>query len=57
MDSQFENLRSKLINQEKAYTIFQLDDLPGAQPLYWQKLPFSIRVLLEGVLRNINHET
>ena len=57
MDSQFENLRSKLINQEKAYTIFQLDDLPGAPPLYWQKLPFSIRVLLEGVLRNINHET
>ena len=57
MDLQFENSRSKLINQEKAYTIFQLDNLPGAQPLYWQKLPFSIRVLLEGVLRNINHET
>jgi len=57
MDSHFENIKGKLIDQEKVYTIFQLDNLPGAQPLYWQKLPFSIRVLLEGVLRNINHET
>ena len=56
MDSHFENLKGKLIDQEKEYTIFQLDNLPGVQPLYWQKLPFSIRVLLEGVLRNINHE-
>jgi aconitate hydratase len=57
MDSHFENIKGKLIDQEKVYTIFQLDNLPGAQPLYWQKLPFSIRVLLEGVLRNINDET
>lgn len=35
------------------YNIKKLDGLPED---YWQRLPFSIRILLEGVLRNMDHK-
>ncbi len=34
------------------YTIYQLEDLPGATRTKLRHLPYSIRILLEGVYRN-----
>ena len=57
MISEANKVKSILIDKEKSYTIYRLDGLPGMKPLYWQKLPFSLRILLEGVLRNYNQNT
>jgi aconitate hydratase len=39
------------------YSIFSIQNIPGLPDNYVDRLPFSIRVLLEGVLRNINGDT
>lgn len=39
------------------FIIYPIQNLSGLPEKYWERLPFSIRVLLEGVIRNINGET
>ncbi len=39
------------------FTIFSIQNIPGLPDNYLDRLPFSIRVLLEGVLRNMNDDT
>jgi len=51
------NSRSKLSVNGAEYTIFRLDALEKAGLMELDKLPFSLRVLLESVLRQINAHT
>jgi aconitate hydratase len=57
MNTGLDSVKSKINDSNQDYTIFQLDLLPGTKAQFLEKLPFSIRILLEGVLRNINDET
>lgn len=52
-----ESTKSKLTINGKEYHFFKLSNLNTGTSDYWQRLPYSIRVLLEGILRNINHTT
>ncbi len=42
--------------QHGKYTYYSLDQLPHTDKKFYERLPFSIRVLLEGVLRNMDGE-
>ncbi len=49
--------KSTLSTNGKDYQFFQLSKLHPENPKFLDKLPFSIRILLEGILRNINGES
>ena len=49
--------KSTLSTNGKEYKFFQLSKLQSENPNFLDKLPFSIRVLLEGVVRNVNGES
>ena len=51
------NLRTIIETSNGNYITFPIQNLSGLPEKYWERLPFSIRVLLEGVIRNINDET
>ena len=51
------NLRTIIETANGNYITFPIQNLSGLPEKYWERLPFSIRVLLEGVIRNINDET
>ena len=55
MNRGLESVKTHLTNNGKNYTYFQLSKFMPEKPEYLERLPFSIRVLLEGVLRNINN--
>ncbi len=57
MKKGMESTISKFTVAGKEYHFFQLSKLNTGKQEYWQRLPYSIRVLLEGVLRNFNHQT
>ncbi len=40
--------------RDEIYTYFALDKLPHTDKKYYERLPYSIRILLEGVLRNMD---
>jgi len=44
------------VNQ-KEFAFFNIQKLPDMQPDYWKSLPYAIRILLEGIIRNIDEET
>lgn len=39
------------------YNYFDIKKIEGLPSRYWERLPFSIRVLLEGIIRNMDNET
>ncbi len=39
------------------FITYPIQNLSGLPEKYWERLPFSIRVLLEGIIRNINGDT
>ncbi len=49
--------KSTLSMHAKEYKYFQLSKILPENPGFLDRLPFSIRVLLEGILRNINDES
>ena len=55
MNRGLESVKTHLTSNGKNYTYFQLSKFMPEKPEYLERLPFSIRVLLEGVLRNINN--
>ncbi|PKO06720.1 MAG: aconitate hydratase AcnA [Chloroflexi bacterium HGW-Chloroflexi-3] len=57
MNKGLPSTKSTLSTNGKVYHYFQLSKLHPENPGYLERLPFSIRVLLEGVLRNINGKT
>lgn len=50
-------IESQLTIHGKKYHYYDLSKFNTQRPNYLEKLPFSIRILLEGVLRNINDQT
>ncbi|PKN88324.1 MAG: aconitate hydratase AcnA [Chloroflexi bacterium HGW-Chloroflexi-8] len=44
--------KSKLFVNNQEYVYYNIKNIPGTQPNYWEKIPYSVRVLLEGVIRN-----
>lgn len=53
----FESTKSQFFLNGKKYTYYQLSKFIPENPRYIERLPFSIRILLEGILRNINKQT
>jgi aconitate hydratase len=49
--------KSTLSINGKIFQFFQLSKLHPENPNFLERLPFSIRILLEGVLRNTNGES
>jgi len=48
--------KSRLYVNNQEYIYFNIKDIPGLQPKFWEKIPYSIRILLEGVIRNIDQK-
>ncbi|HPH94564.1 MAG TPA: aconitate hydratase AcnA [Anaerolineaceae bacterium] len=53
MQKGMETAKRKFERNGQIFTLYQLDQIPGLPERYWERLPFSIRVLLEGVLRSM----
>ena len=51
------NLRKIIETATGKFITFPIQNLSGLPEKYWERLPFSIRVLLEGIIRNLNDET
>ncbi len=49
--------RTSLLVSKKEYFYYQIQNLEGLPDGYWHRLPFSVRILLEGILRNMDHES
>ena len=48
--------KSKLFVNNQEYVYYNIKNIPGMQSKFWEKIPYSIRVLLEGVIRNIDEK-
>ncbi|HSM23597.1 MAG TPA: aconitate hydratase AcnA [Anaerolineaceae bacterium] len=57
MNIGLKSIESQLTINGKQYHYYDLTKFNSHQSNYYEKLPFFIRVLLEGVLRNINEKT
>ncbi len=49
------DIRSTLSTSNGNYQVYRLDNIPGLTTAQIQKLPYAIRILLEGVARNFQH--
>jgi len=57
MNRGLESVKTHLTSYGKNYTYYQLSKFMPEKPGYLERLPFSVRILLEGVLRNINNKS
>jgi aconitate hydratase len=48
------SVKSKLLVNDREYSFYKIQNLTGVRPNFWERIPYSIRILLEGVLRNID---
>lgn len=49
--------KSSLLIGENKYLYFDIKKIEGLPSRYWERLPFSIRILLEGIIRNMDHDS
>lgn len=57
MNRGLKSVKTYLSSDSKNFTYYQLSKFMPEKPGYFERLPFSIRILLEGVLRNINNDS
>ncbi|NTW43998.1 MAG: aconitate hydratase AcnA, partial [Anaerolineaceae bacterium] len=48
------NAKSNLTINQNNYFFYNIQKIPDMPPNFWKRLPFAIRVLLEGIIRNID---
>lgn len=46
--------KSILTINQKNYFFYNIQKIPDMPPNFWKRLPFAIRILLEGIIRNID---